>query len=115
SKVELVPSQISSGESELISLGIECLSFNIESILDKENILLLDEPDVHLHPDLQARLMRFLLEIIKENKIRILIATHSTSILGALENYSSTRLGFMTFNQKEIEFQEITDIYKKVL
>ena len=32
---------ISSGESELISLGIECLIFSRECISDKENILFL--------------------------------------------------------------------------
>lgn len=115
SKQELSPSQISSGESELISLCIECLIFGKECIPHKVNILFLDEPDVHLHPDLQERLMRFLTDMIIENNSNIIVATHSTSILGALHSYSDTHLAFMTFNQKEINFDVISDIYKKVL
>src|SRR3989344_2731270 len=106
---------ISSGESELISLGIECLIFSKEILQDKENLLFLDEPDVHLHPDLQVRLMHFLKELVSENNFRILIATHSTAILGALESYADTHLAFMTFDQKELEFKTISEVYKKVL
>jgi len=52
---EIDPTKISSGESELIALGIECLVFAKECKESVENILFLDEPDAHLHPDLQVR------------------------------------------------------------
>ncbi len=47
----------------MISLGIECLVFEKESASAKENILFLDEPDVHLHPDLQVRLCHFIRDL----------------------------------------------------
>lgn len=106
---------ISSGESELISLGIECLIFSRECISDKENILFLDEPDVHLHPDLQVRLMHFLKDLVSENNFKVLIATHSTAILGALESYGDTNLAFLTFDQKEVDFKTISEVYRRVL
>lgn len=106
---------ISSGESELISLGIECLIFSKECVAAKENILFLDEPDVHLHPDLQVRLMHFLKDLVSENSFKILIATHSTTILGALESYNDTHLAFMAFDQKELDFKAISAVYRKVL
>jgi len=106
---------ISSGESELISLGIECLIFSKECDPTKDNILFLDEPDVHLHPDLQVRLMRFLKELVTKVNFRILIATHSTSILGALESYENAHIAFMGFDQKEIDFKPITTVYRKIL
>ena len=106
---------ISSGESELISLGIECLIFSRECISDKENILFLDEPDVHLHPDLQVRLMHFLKDLVSESNFKVLIATHSTAILGALESYNDTNLAFLTFDQKEADFKTISEVYRKVL
>ncbi len=112
---EASPDAISSGESELISLGIECLIFSKELISEKENILFLDEPDVHLHPDLQFRLMQFLARLVEKNNFKVLIATHSTAILGALESYQSTHIAFMTFNQKNIEFNPISDVYRKIL
>jgi len=106
---------ISSGESELISLGIECLIFSKECDSEKGNILFLDEPDVHLHPDLQVRLMHFLRELVSEVNFHVLIATHSTPILGALETYEDTHIAFMTFGQKELEFKPVTDMYRKIL
>lgn len=112
---EMNPDLISSGESELISLGIECLIFSKEIDQGKENILFLDEPDVHLHPDLQVRLMKFLVSLIDKNNFKVLIATHSTAILGALESYENTHIAFMKFSQKEIKFTPISDVYKKIL
>jgi len=106
---------ISSGESELISLGIECLIFSRECIPDKENILFLDEPDVHLHPDLQVRLMHFLKDLVLESNFKVVIATHSTAILGALESYDDTNLSFLNFNQKEADFKVISEVYRRVL
>src|SRR5690625_1291161 len=79
--------KISSGESELISLAIECLVFAKESDKDKQNYLLLDEPDVHLHPDLQYKLGQFLKELVIEYNITIFIATHSTAFIGAFTEY----------------------------
>lgn len=112
---ELIPTQISSGESELISLGIECLVFAKECTQEKENILFLDEPDVHLHPDLQVRLMRFLEDLVNNNNFSVFIATHSTAILGALESYSDTHIAFIKFDQKTIDFVPISETLKKVL
>ena len=114
-QVKLEPNLISSGESELISLGIECLVFGNECDQNKDNFLFLDEPDVHLHPDLQVRLMRFLKEIVEEVDCRVLIATHSTALLGALADYEHTNVAFMKFGQKIFNFKSISDIYKKIL
>ena len=91
---DVSPDQISSGESEIVALGTEILHFFehcvSEENIGKINILLLDEPDVHLHPDLQARLARFIIaeveelnDDIKDNTF-IIIATHSTPLLAEL-------------------------------
>lgn len=112
---EINPDIISSGESELISLGIECLIFSKELIPKRENILFLDEPDVHLHPDLQFKLMQFLTRLLDKNDFKVLIATHSTAILGALQSYKNTHIAFMGFFQKDIEFSLISDVYRKIL
>jgi DNA repair exonuclease SbcCD ATPase subunit len=74
---------ISSGESELISLAIEILAFaySAETYVNKTSYLFLDEPDVHLHPDLQERLMGLLLSAVTNRDIVVIIATHSTAKL----------------------------------
>jgi hypothetical protein len=106
---------ISSGESELISLGIECLVFAKESKKEKTNVLILDEPDVHLHPDLQVRLAIFLKNLISKGNFRVLIATHSTSFLGAFEGYDGISIEFAVAKQKQYAFKKVSDIYKRVI
>lgn len=45
------------------------------------NVLLLDEPDAHLHSSLQEQLVEGLREISERTNKQVLIATHSTEIL----------------------------------
>lgn len=47
-------------------------------------ILLLDEPEVSLHPGAQKSLICYILEVIKKKKIQVIITTHSTSIVEKL-------------------------------
>lgn len=84
---ELIPEEdISSGESELIALAIEVLVFSRSEMSNK--ILLLDEPDVHLHPDLQQRFIVFVELIAIEKEIKVVISTHSTAIISAFSESS---------------------------
>jgi energy-coupling factor transporter ATP-binding protein EcfA2 len=75
---------LSSGESELIALAIEVLVFAYQPGTNK--LLLLDEPDVHLHPDLQQKFVGFVEKIAVEHDVRLVIATHSTAIISAFAN-----------------------------
>lgn len=108
---------LSSGESELVSLAIEILSFSYaaDTHTGRTSYLFLDEPDVHLHPDLQERLMRLLASAIENKDIVVVIATHSTSLLGALAENESARVGFISLGQVEITFSTIDKALKDVL
>ncbi len=72
-------SSISSGESEFIAQAIEVLVFSRQNKQGK--ILLLDEPDVHLHPDLQHKFAKFIEEAANEYKMKVVVATHSTAFV----------------------------------
>jgi hypothetical protein len=50
---------------------------------DSAEVVLLDEPDAHLHPNLQTTLASSLRRIQQELGIQIIISTHSTSIIRA--------------------------------
>ena len=113
SKIE--PDKISSGESELIALAIECLTFSKSCDKEKQNFLLLDEPDVHLHPDLQANFVTFLIDLVSTSKFDVIIATHSTAILGALLNYEEARFAILCNGSKDANFKKIDEKYKAVL
>lgn len=106
---------ISSGESELITLAIECLAYEAKCEQGKENFLFLDEPDVHIHPDLQVRLMHFLKDLVSSKRLTVFIATHSTALIGALEKYEHIGFNFFTKGRKVIKFQKASEEYKSIL
>ena len=94
--------KLSSGESELISLVIEILVFSRQSSANK--LLILDEPDVHLHPDLQQKLISFLEKIAIEKNFKVVIATHSTAIIGSFSKNASLQI-IPVENNKQSIFQ----------
>lgn len=111
------PGSLSSGESELISLAIEILAFAYasETHQGKKSYLFLDEPDAHLHPDLQVRLIKLLVQAIENREIIVVIATHSTAILGALSNNSDASVAFIASKQTDIQFAPIGESLRKIL
>ncbi|RQP18586.1 MAG: ATP-binding protein [Parapedobacter sp.] len=116
----VTPENISSGESEVIALATEVLYFFEKLNPEKFNLLLIDEPDVHLHPDLQSRLANFLLNQIEElspgarELTALCIATHSTPLVCALAVSDYTSLGNKEFKKNEITLTPVTDNIKKI-
>lgn len=116
----LTPDQLSSGESEAISLGAEILDFFWTLQKERINILLLDEPDVHLHPDLQARLARFLLSEIagltpqQKESTAVCLATHSTPLICELSTSPFCSIGTKAFGVDTVVQRPIASELKKV-
>lgn len=50
-------------------------------LLFTPGVLLIDEPDIHLHPHVQERLVGVLAQVAKERGIKILLTTHSPFIV----------------------------------
>lgn len=48
---------------------------------EKTRIVLIDEPDAHLHSNLQVKFTNILMRMQKELKIQIILSTHSTAII----------------------------------
>ena len=67
-----------SGEVAVVRLVTEILSTQPYSLI------LLDEPEVSLHPGAQKRLKNFLLDQIKKHKHQIVLNTHSPSLIDGL-------------------------------
>jgi predicted ATPase len=43
--------------------------------------LILDEPDSHLHPDNQRKLVRLIAKLAEEKNFQVLLSTHSRHVL----------------------------------
>lgn len=74
---ELAPTLLSSGEQNEFVLFYELL-FNC----NEKNFILIDEPELSLHVKWQQKMIDDLQRICSQNKLNILIATHSPDLIG---------------------------------
>lgn len=56
-------------------------------IIDQRSLLILDEPEVHLHPKWQVKYAQLIVELVKNN-INVLVTSHSPYMIQALIKYS---------------------------
>ncbi len=94
--------------------------------IDENTIIVLDEPEIHLHPEWQLFFAKIIVEINKTMKSKIVLNTHSPYLLNAIEVYSEKNdiyknLKFY-FSENEGNFAIIRDytenvekIYKKLV
>lgn len=75
---------------ELVGTGVQqALQIFSYVVLFRPYLLLLDEPDSHLHPDNQGLLAKALLSISAGNDTKVLISTHSRHLVDALYDESN--------------------------
>ncbi|HCL2594823.1 AAA family ATPase [Pseudomonas aeruginosa] len=115
----IAPQQISSGESEAVALAAEILYFFDTIDPAKFNVLLLDEPDVHLHPDLQARLGKLIISMLDEFKdhadsIAVCISTHSSPLVCSLAASPYVSIGTKSFAVDIVELKPASAELRKI-
>lgn len=67
---------------ELLGTGyLQLIQIFCYILLFKPKILLIDEPDIHLHPSVQEKLASSLLQIAQEQDIKIIMTSHSPFIV----------------------------------
>ncbi len=71
------------GSNNLLFMACELLLLSQEEVGNK--LLLIEEPEAHLHAQRQLRVMKFLQEQAKENGIQIIVTTHSPNLASAIE------------------------------
>ena len=59
-----------------------------KSVLTENSILILDEPEIHLHPEWQLLFAELIILLQKEFDLKVLLNTHSPYFLRAIEVYS---------------------------
>ncbi|QEE50939.1 AAA family ATPase [Flavobacterium alkalisoli] len=75
----------SDGEKVLFSYAILLFLLNLNpKIKFKESIIIIDEPELNLHPKAQIKLIQSLENLVKERG-QLIIATHSLSIIATLD------------------------------
>lgn len=67
---------LSSGEQAFIN--IICLLFSHDL---QQGLLIIDEPETHLHPQSQKDFLRLIQETIRTHHLQVIIATHSPTLI----------------------------------
>jgi len=75
-----------------VSLGLKTFiiikTLLLRGIIKENGIIILDEPEIHLHPEWQIIFAELIVMIQKEFNMHVLINTHSPYFLNAIEIYS---------------------------
>lgn len=100
-----------------VALGVEPLgAISIlyqGGFLDEKSLLIIDEPESHIHPKWQIKFAEVLVKLVKEDK-HILLTSHSPYLIEALKLYSDQLLEESKVNfylSERIEKKSITQIY----
>ena len=124
---------LSSGEKEVIALFMPLLERQINQIIRRmergqevdlesapETVMILDEPDLHIHPELQKRMLTYMRKRAYEDNVQFIIATHSPIIINEAasdELYSLVSKDVAGDNnqlRRVISNQEKLDLFKDV-
>ena len=109
--------------------GIKSFAYIIRLLengyLDKNTLLIVDEPEAHLHPQWIVEYARILVLLVKEIGVRILIASHNPDMVAAIQSIGekesikeliSFYQAYPSQNPYEYEYKnlgfEVTEIFK---
>lgn len=110
--------QISSGEAQLITIALDILT--IASMWEvkgtDKRIMLIDEPDAHIHPDLQVRFADFVVRVASQFKLQVVIATHSTTFLAATGQFGrdDTSVIYLDRTANKFTASQFTPVLKEL-
>jgi predicted ATP-dependent endonuclease of OLD family len=105
--------KFSSGTNQIIALMTCIMYFLYSNKYADDAMLLLDEPDVHIHPDLQVQFISFLISSLKDTKHKIIIATHSSSIISGFSKIQDTFIA--TRKDDGLNFTPLNEYLEKIL
>lgn len=91
-------SEFNSGSGEFI---IATIVHKINTLNDG-SILLLDEPEISIHPGAQKRFMKYLLKMILAKKLQVIISTHSPTIIEKLPDICIKNFTINSDNKIEV-------------
>ncbi|RTZ59022.1 MAG: hypothetical protein DSZ31_04705 [Gammaproteobacteria bacterium] len=90
--------------SGIKAFGILIRLIQTKAIQNGRDFLIIDEPEVHLHPEWQIKYVEILIELIKVLNFNVIVSTHSPYIVQAF-----AKLGKDNHLENEINFYLIDD------
>jgi len=83
--------------------------------LKPDNLLIIDEPENHLHPEWQVLLAELIVNLVYQHKVSVLLNSHSPYMIEALKVYSDINIKDKThfylneFINENVEVTEVTE------
>ncbi|MFZ2890257.1 AAA family ATPase, partial [Sulfuricurvum sp.] len=75
-----------------VASGLKCFGIlqmlNRNGFLDNRSLLILDEPEVHLHPKWQLAYAQVIIDLIKEEGLNVVVNSHSPYMIEALKRFA---------------------------
>lgn len=102
-KEDIILDELSTGEQQLF---IRALSLKMMDL--KDSIILIDEPEISLHPNWQNHILRVYQNIAKVGNNQLIIATHSPQIISSTPNES---LRILVKDGKDIKVKTYANSY----
>jgi ABC-type cobalamin/Fe3+-siderophores transport system ATPase subunit len=94
---------------ELLGTGyLQLIQIFCYILLFKPQMLLVDEPDIHLHPGVQEKLAASLLEIARAQGIKIVMTTHSPFIVRGAP--ADTNVVWLADGQKKTDDRSVVEL-----
>jgi energy-coupling factor transporter ATP-binding protein EcfA2 len=99
--------QLSSGEAQVLTIALDLLTIAAMWELDEapKRVMLIDEPDAHIHPDLQVRFADFVVSIASYYDLQVVVATHSPALLAALGQFGGQSASVIYLDRTRAEFK----------
>ena len=76
---EVLLPDVGFGVSQVLPVLVQCL------YAPEHSTIILEHPDLHLHPSAQAALADFLVEVMKQRKVQLIVESHSEHLLRRLQ------------------------------
>lgn len=92
---EMRPRRLSSGEYAMLRFAAQA-----SAAIEQGSLLLLDEPETHLHPNFVSDLMEILDNLLQSTKSIAIIATHSAYVV---RETPRDRVNILTLNGRDIQ------------
>jgi ABC-type branched-subunit amino acid transport system ATPase component len=94
---------------ELLGTGyLQLIQIFCYILLFKPKMLLIDEPDIHLHPSVQEKLAASLLKIARAQGIKIIMTTHSPFIVRGAP--ADTNVVWLADGQKKTDNRSVVEL-----
>ena len=92
------------------------LSIYLKYVVKKDDLLIIEEPEAHLHPKNQRILVKYIVRAVN-NGLKVMLTTHSDYVIEQFNNFirlhriDSTGLDEFDYTHEEVLYHEDISIY----